>query len=451
MKIGELSFIEWLYLVEAEGEVRAFLKPNPKDPSKFFAVLYGNTMPIKDALGRNGLGFNYFKGTWSIPAVMLNAERRQKLQELGVDLSGLDAKPTEQPNQIQMQPQTTQASETKTDQMLAAMKKDVDKALDEVEGQTQGLLKYIDQMIDKVANSTDEAAKQEFITNFLNFASKFHAYSLNNQLLIWIQSHGKADHVAGAQTWVTLGRMVKDWNKGMTILAYTPKKFTKNTVDAETGEAKPEIITLKRFKAVKVYDVSATEPIPGHPKPFKPMERKDWSKDTNENQEEITAIVNALLEGLKEGLPVGQNGVKKVIDFGQEEMKSELGGYSAGGKIRVNDTFKGINFFSTLVHETAHELLHWMDNDEEKRDRKSSRKQREIDAETTSYIVLHHFGFETKDTSNYLALWQAKGDEIKERRSNIQKAAKIIIEAIKTHMTKITELPPEEETMSSPD
>jgi predicted AlkP superfamily phosphohydrolase/phosphomutase len=166
------------------------------------------------------------------------------------------------------------------------------------------------------------------------------------------------------------------------------------------------------------------------------MTRSDWSKDNNETQEEITAMVNALSDFIKE----------KNLDLDNEKMDAEMGGYSAGGKIRINDTFKGINLFSTLVHETAHELLHWMQNEKGSysSDKTVGRKEREIDAETTAYVVLSHFGFETKDAPNYLALWRATGEDVRSRKTHIQKAASEIITAIKKHMVNRTELPAEE-------
>jgi len=112
-------------------------------------------------------------------------------------------------------------------------------------------------------------------------------------------------------------------------------------------------------------------------------------------------------------------------------MDPEKGGYSAGGKVAINNTFKGINLFSTFVHEVAHEILHWKNKDVQ-----STSQEKEIDAETTAYIVLNHFGFETKDTSNYLALWRAKGDDVRARRKNIQQASKEIINGIKSQEEK---------------
>ena len=131
---------------------------------------------------------------------------------------------------------------------------------------------------------------------------------------------------------------------------------------------------------------------------------------------------------------------EKKINVNYEELSSEMGGYSSGGKIAINNKFKGINLFSTLVHETAHEILHWLEEKQNSRSEigvQSTRKQKEIDAETTAFIVCNHFGFETKDAPNYLALWRAKGDEIRERKQNIHKASKIIIEGIQEKVTEV--------------
>ena len=277
----------------------------------------------------------------------------------------------------------------------------------------QKLIESIEKMIEQVANSTDEAAKQSFIRNFFEFAGKFYNYSLHNQMLIWVQTRGRANHVAGARQWEQkFGRTVKDWASAITILA--PIKKDKESLNSGTGEM--ELRQRVFFTTKKVYDVSSTIPIPGHPKSFEPVSRKQWSVDSNEDVEEIKKYISALDSWVQE----------KSIKINYEELDAETGGYSAGGKIAINSLFKGVNLFSTYVHEVAHELLHW-----EKDGKKATKKDKEIDAETTAFIVLNHFGFETKDTSNYLALWQAKGDDIRARRRNIQKAAMEIINGIK--------------------
>lgn len=421
-----MRFIEWL--IKEESAVRSYKKANPKNPEQNFIVLYGNTYSIKDELKK--MGFRYFQGTWSVPDSKFTDQLKDQLIKLGVDLSGIEeAEKSPHPaNPVQQQSQ--QEPTNKTDQLLQQMQHSLDMAIksETQDSKLKNLVANIEKMIEHVANSTDEAAKQELLTNFLKFSSKFHNYSMANQMLIWAQTGGKADHVSSASNWVKLGRSVKDWSKGILIYAPITKKITTEPSNKDVPEVEPKKQYVTRFKSVKVYDISATEPIPGHPSPFQPLSRKDWSKDSNEDIEELNVLINSLTNWIKE----------KNINVNYKELSDEHGGYSAGGEIAINNKFKGINLFSTLVHETAHEILHWLEEKSKSKSElgsQSSRKQKEIDAETTAYIVCHHFGFETKDTPNYLALWQAKGDEIRERKQNIHKASKLIIQGIQQKVT----------------
>lgn len=409
-----MNFSFWLFLESAQKYVRSRREVSPKNPANAFLVLYGADpeereimFSQKDRLKR--LGFRYFgpTQTYSLFGSKLTPEIRRELQDMGVDLGGYD-NPVATPNDP-VAPQEP----SKADATLEKMHGELEKVITN-DKKAQSLVDSIEKMIEEVANSTDEAAKQSFIRNFLDFAGRFYNYSLHNQILIWIQSRGQAQYVAGAKQWEQkFGRSVKDWGKGISILA--PAKSKKEVDNPTTGEK--ELRERVYFIARSVYDVSATAPIPGHPKSFEPISRKDWSKDSNEDLDEIKGLVGALDSWVKE----------QGIEVKPEEMEDEKGGYSAGGRIAINDKFKGINMFSTYVHEVAHELLHWKDAE----GKRSTRQEKEIDAETTAYIVLRHFGLETKDTSNYLALWRAKGDDVRSRRKNIQKAAMEIINGIK--------------------
>jgi hypothetical protein len=417
------------WLLKEESGVRSFKKPNPKNPSQNFVVLYGNTFAIKDQLKK--MGFRYFQGTWSTLESKLTDEIKHELVSLGVDLSGLDVT-TPQPNTEEPAAPTSQEEPGKFDSILQNMKSSLDAAIksEGPDSKVKSLFANIERMIEKIAESTDEASKQELITNFLRFSSKFHNYSFKNQMLIWVQSGGKAEHVASATNWTKLGRQVKDWSKGMIIFA--PNKISVEKTNAKTGKKEKAFILNPKnpYRMEKTYDISATDPIPGHKGSFQPVSRKDWSKDSNDDVDELNILINSLTNWIKE----------KKIDVNYEELSEEMGGYSSGGKIAINNKFKGINLFSTLVHETAHEILHWLGEKQNSRSelgKESARKQKEIDAETTAFIVCGHFGFETKDAPNYLALWRAKGDEIRERKQNIHKASKIIIEGIQKKVTEV--------------
>jgi hypothetical protein len=419
-----MNFSLWLFIESAQKYIRSRREVSPKNPDNTFIVLYGVDPEERELMFSNKevlkkLGFRYFRtgGTYSMFSKMLTPAARAELERIGVDLSDYDNPPAPvqdpvAPAQSPVAPASNEPS--KSDETLEKMHADLEK-VKTTDKKAQTLIDSIEKMIEQVASSTDEAAKQSFIRNFLDFSSKFYNYSFHNQMLIWIQSRGQAQHVAGAKQWEQkFGRSVKNWGEGISILA--PAKFKRDYDNPLTGEK--DTREGMYFISRTVYDVTATAPIPGHPKSFEPVSRKDWSKDSNDDVEEIKHLISALEDWVKE------QGIKVEI----EDMDSEKGGYSAGGKIAINSTFKGINMFSTYVHEVAHEILHWKD----KEGKLGTRQQKEIDAETTAYIVLKHFGFETKDTSNYLALWRATGDDVRSRRRNIQKAAMEIINGIRS-------------------
>ena len=107
-------------------------------------------------------------------------------------------------------------------------------------------------------------------------------------------------------------------------------------------------------------------------------------------------------------------------------------GYSAGGHINLSSDIAGVAEASTLVHEMAHELLHWKKkspfytNDEES----NTREMKELQAESVSYVVLKHYNLPVSHHPTYLALWKANSDKIRKNMDIITKCAKYIIEGI---------------------
>ena len=189
-----MQFSEWLVLEEDSTSVRVYKKENPKyDPSKSFSekefvVLYGATFPIKKELKE--LGLKYFKGTWSI-GVSKFENIKQSLVDLGVDLSGLEKTMTSSPsNSSVIKTQSSQETEDFFKDVQDSLEGELKKGAD---AKLKKLVDNIESLIEKVANSTDEAGQQRFIKDFLKFSSKFHNYSLANQLPgISINHQGKA-------------------------------------------------------------------------------------------------------------------------------------------------------------------------------------------------------------------------------------------------------------------
>jgi antirestriction protein ArdC len=91
---------------------------------------------------------------------------------------------------------------------------------------------------------------------FLNFARSFHAYSLNNVLLILSQIPD-ASRAAGFRKWQSLGRQGRKREKAI-IFGYSTKKTTEEDENGEDVEKQ-----VPRFPILAVFDIGQTDLIDG--------------------------------------------------------------------------------------------------------------------------------------------------------------------------------------------
>jgi|GEM_PF-1232771 hypothetical protein len=423
VKPAKYSFTEWMLKLEDQG-IHAFMRVASEkykdDRSKDILVIYGNTTPIKDKL-KEITKFTWNQGGyWSTGRWSLNNDVIQKLIELtGItDLKEIiDAGP-------QFNADSTEAEEEKdapksqVDAILGNMEQEIENAKGKAGGKAKQILTMIENYLEKLANLVDEEIKSGFVKDFMRFAAKFHNYSFNNQMLIYAQKKD-ATYVNSESRWLKLGRAVTNKDQGIIILAPMTGKKKEKDADLEGQKEERKFVF---FRPVKVYDISSTQVISGQEDKAKVFEPNDWRQDTDENTEELTLLINAGIEIAKQ----------KDISIDYEELAQGTGGYSAGGKIVINNTYGGINKFSTLVHELAHEILHQVMKPEERA--KENKRDFEYDAESVAYIVLQYFGFETKDSPRYIALWKGDSKAVKGRRENISKASKEIIQGIKKNV-----------------
>lgn len=425
--------MRWFTRLANAPTLQSVITTSPKG-NKFFNVM-GNTFPIKDELSR--LGFKYFKGTWS---VFLDKAKtlRPQIEALGIDTSPLDQVTPEPIQQPTANPQPVQkpTEEVELDKTLAQMRKAVDEAMrsGSTAGGVKNILEVVDRELDNLAAMVDTKAKDEVVKAFLQFASKFWNYSMGNQILIWVQ-RPNATFVSGYKAWLEKGRQVTRWDEAISILAPRqvkvkgPDKKYNDRPDMEGEPAQAtEVSTRMYFVPVKVYDISATDPIPGWKDseghgPFVPPSLKLDDNDKLEHIEALTDAANRFAQQV--GIAVN---MEKVLE-------EQLGGYSSGKNVVVNQIYQGLNRFGTLIHELAHEILHR--EEDQVTPIREERKAKEIDAETVSYIVLKHYGYESKSAPQYLALWRATGEDMKKRRNQVAKAVKIIIDNVNKQMGKI--------------
>ena len=206
-----------------------------------------------------------------------------------------------------------------------------------------------------------ELFESEKYMRYLSVMSKFHRYSVNNTMLIYMQKP-EATLVAGFNKWKNqFARHVKKGEHGITIIAPTPykKKIEEMKRDPDThapildadGKAVMEEkeIEIPMFRPVKVFDVSQTD---GKPLP----ELASSLSGTVPHYE-------AFLEALRRSAPV-------PIEF--EPMAANTDGYFSPDqqRIAIREGMSEVQTVSATVHEIAHSKLHnqkkiQIDNDEQ--------------------------------------------------------------------------------------
>lgn len=276
--------------------------------------------------------------------------------------------------------------------------------------------------VQDLANATDEKAADAAIRRYFSFQSKFHRYSFTNTILIMIQKEGATD-VAGATDWKTkFNRYVVAGAQPIWIFApivYGKGKGS-DTPAGEDGALDKEVNSgrIAGFKAVKVYDISDTKPFDEN---APSIEEPKWF--TEENPTETTEkLYHYITEVIK----------KLGINFTTDKAHGMEKGYSAGGHINMSSPIKGAGEVSTLVHELAHELMHWKDKSKfyQGDQVKASRQTKELQAESVSYMVMKHYNIPVEHHTTYIALWKGSKKEILDNIAPIQKVAKFIIQNI---------------------
>ena len=194
-----------------------------------------------------------------------------------------------------------------------------------------------------------ELFESEKYMRYLSVMSRFHRYSVNNTMLIYMQKPD-ATLVAGFNKWKDqFERHVKKGEHGITIIAPTPykKKIEEMKRDPDThapildadGKAVMEEkeIEIPMFRPVKVFDVSQTD---GKPLP----ELASSLSGTVPHYE-------AFLEALRRSAPV-------PIEF--EPMADNMDGYFSSDqqRIAIRPGMSEVQTVSAAVHEIAHSKIH---------------------------------------------------------------------------------------------
>lgn len=257
-------------------------------------------------------------------------------------------------------------------------------------------------------NGVEEIFESGRFQEYLDVMSRFHDYSARNCILIMMQCP-EATHVASYRKWQKeFHRQVKKGEKAIRIFAPVPKKVVIRETNKDTGEVTDHEHEWMGFKAVPVFDISQTE---------------------GEELPQIAADVVGDVNGFGKLCDKIQELATVPVEWGVEFTDPDLHGYfSEGeGRICIAGGMSEAQTLKTLVHETAHSILHGKDGEQAK----AKRKIREVQAEGVAYVVCNALGVDTSSYSfGYIAGWGEDTKSLIGELDVIRTTANMILEKI---------------------
>ena len=294
-------------------------------------------------------------------------------------------------------------------------------------------IKVLTEQIETGIQALFQSGDLEKYQAYLRTASRFHRYSVNNQMLIFSQCP-HATLVAGYQKWQNqFSRHVLRGEKGITIIAPTPYKIKveQDKLDPDTKQplldadgktiTEEKEVQIPMFRPVKVFDVSQTD---GKPLP---EQVKSPIAELTGNVEHYEAFMDAL---------------KRVspVPIEMKPLTNDLDGFFSPSKqsITLREGMSEVQTVCAAVHEIAHSKLHNYAMQPDSQPKDSSTE--EIEAESIAYTVCAYFGIETSANSfGYVATW-SKNAELPEFRASldtISKTANGIITDVEKHFAEV--------------
>lgn len=278
-----------------------------------------------------------------------------------------------------------------------------------------------------IADQVDQLRGSDAWQRFLDFSQAFHAYSLNNVLLI-LSQNPNATRVAGFRKWQELGRQVRKGERAIKIFGFAqrPAKAAEGEGGMDAQQVAQYIATnikvpeeggrkmVTYFPMVSVFDIGQTDAIEGAPELPEITRRLDG--------EDELGIYAAAADYLTE---LGWTVTREAIP-------GETNGYTAtdgSRRVVVDEALSPAQAAKTIIHEAGHVLLH---AEEDHAEYVAHRGIKETEAESVAYVVAGVLGMDTSDYSiGYVAGWSDGDTEvIKATAANVLRAAHKIADAI---------------------
>lgn len=266
--------------------------------------------------------------------------------------------------------------------------------------------------VERAAELLERGVEEVFtsgkLADYLDVMSRFHSYSARNCMLIYMQNP-EATHVAGYKAWQTkFNRQVRRGEKSIAILAPIKHKAVIRETDKLTGKTEDHEHVWLSFRAVSVFDISQTD-----------------GEDLPEIATDLTADVDRFGELCERVQTATTATVQWCVDFPDPECHGSFN--KLDNVIRIRGGMSEAQTFKTLVHETAHSILHGEDGEQYE----AKRHIREVQAEGVAYVVCKALGVDTGEYSfGYVAAWGGDTSEVLGELGVIQRTAKAILDKV---------------------
>lgn len=262
-------------------------------------------------------------------------------------------------------------------------------------------------LLKRLESGVRDVFQSESYQAYLTAMARFHHYSINNQLLIYLQ-RPDAERVASVRTWNSLGRIVRKGERGIKILVPTPVIVQRATEENEEKK-------ILRFKVghVFAYDQTEGEDLP-----------ECGAKEVQGSFEYFGDFVQAV----KRVSPV-------AIRF------SEIDGHAKGyyspteREIVIREGMPEAQTAKTMLHELVHSIR---DQNQGDGNEPFDRQTEEVIAESVAFVVSN--ALLNIDTScyswSYVCTWSTGKDvrELMSSLSSIREISVLLIEKLEAEM-----------------
>ena len=333
-------------------------------------------------------------------------------------------------------------------------------ASDQVRIDGNGIIANAEEFKKKLAQGVGSRETMEALAELTRFRIEMskhrgHQLSLLNTILIFLQK-GNATDVRSKGEWREMGYTPKP--DATPIVLAMPASFKKlfgaqydevvrRFLEKEGVKAISELTPSQKrrldretkypdpqggFKEYIAYDIS--DLIKGEGAEEFPENNFKWYDADSDETNKERILINACIEFGK------SIGVKSYEFVPVDTMGGSRGSASISGKVKIVDDKKNHGLLSTVIHETAHQIMHWevvsTTNPTLKKFYRGGSMLRgtdiiEQEAELCAWIVLSGFGYENQQEHfNYLANWGMNVNNCASVFDSIMKVADFMYEGI---------------------